>query len=80
MRLADRRPPEARTPENGSDGTDVADLGSGAALGNTFFDSPPMAYGDPWGFMDDDNLVGVGPALLRRVLRRPAGPRPQSLD
>jgi hypothetical protein len=80
VRLADRRPPEPRGLATGSDGTNVADLGSGTCLGDKFFDSPPMADEDPWGFMDDDNLVGVGPALLRRVLRRPAGPRPQSLD
>jgi hypothetical protein len=56
------------------------DLGSGTGLGNQFFDSAPAADENPWGFMEDDNLVGVGPALLRRVLRRPPGARPQPLD
>jgi hypothetical protein len=48
-----------------------------AEIGNQFFDSFAQADDDPWSFMDDD-LVGVGPGILRRVLRRPAAAPPQA--
>lgn len=58
-----------------------ADVGTAIGFGTSFFDSFAASDrdGDPWAFMDDE-LVGVGPALLRRVLRRPAGPRTRPID
>jgi hypothetical protein len=48
-----------------------------SAAGNQFFDSPSDSDLDPWGFMDDDDLVGVGPSIMKLVRRRPSLPRPQ---
>ena len=52
---------------------ELADAASSAE--NDFFDSFHTPDEDRWGFMFDDELVGVG-ATLRRVLRRPTSPRP----
>jgi hypothetical protein len=44
--------------------------------GNEFFGPDATSNDDPWSFMDDDDLVGVGPSILKLVRRRPSPPRP----
>jgi hypothetical protein len=64
---------ELRRPDTGPSSPERADAASSAE--DDFFDSFHTPDEDRWGFMFDDELVGVG-ATLRRVLRRPTSPRP----
>jgi hypothetical protein len=61
-------------------GTPDALWSSEDEMGADFFASFAEDDTDRWSFMDDDNLVGVGPALVRRLLRRPSLPREQPVD
>jgi hypothetical protein len=66
-------PDEAGAPDEV--GTPDALWSSEDEMGADFFASFAEDSTDRWSFMDDDNLVGVGPALVRRLLRRPSLPR-----
>jgi hypothetical protein len=52
---------------------DHSDEEIGAEFFASFADDGP----DRWSFMDSDDLVGVGPAVVRRLFRRPGWARDQ---
>lgn len=63
------QPPEPSPPPEASEDAD-----DDAAT--AFFDSFPADTTDRWDFLDAEGPVGFGPALMRRLLGRPGGPRP----
>jgi hypothetical protein len=52
------------------------EIGHDETVGAEFFASFASDSADRWRFLEDDVLVGPGPALVRRLLRRPNPSRP----